>query len=378
MRPRMLSRSHPLQACELSRQIAETLSLGCHAFSFLALGFLLRQLCSPLTSCSIGQASAFGAEQQRVRTFGVVQASLDPTPVNLLLGLAVVVSEIEFSAIALQVLRADMMESTDNAALEDGEKPFDGVGMRIAAHIFAAAMVDRFVAGEHRRENSVLAFPVGHEASLSGVNLRLQYWAQVGGVHGRQVLRTHFARLALNKRKDHFLTQSARSVLETLARMLVVLLPAYVGFVRLNSVAAPTKYAAVRLHGFSDAVGQEPRALDGHAKSALQLVRADAFLTGRNQKDGLQPNMHRDMAGLEYSPDLDGKRLAAVVALVRTYAGALAAHLADTLYTAAMRAYWTLRPDTRFYEGISRFFVVKVRGGKDGFGHGWLLNMVPV
>src|SRR5438034_1084613 len=151
----MIPRFHQHRVCEQSLRIAETASLACHAFSALALDFLFRQECSPLTSCSIGQASALCAEQQRVRTFGVV------------------------------------------------------------------------------------------EASLSGVNLRLQYWAQIGGVHGRQVLRTHFARLALNKRKDHFLTQSARSVLETLARMLVVLLPAYVGFVRLNSVTARTKYAAV-------------------------------------------------------------------------------------------------------------------------------------
>src|SRR5438552_1931199 len=119
MLSQMTSRSHQLQARAQSRQIAETAFQECHAFSFLALGFLLRQLCSPLTSCSIGQAFALRADQQHIRALGVVQASLHPASVNLLLGLAVVVSEIEFSAIALQVLRADMMESTNDAALQN-------------------------------------------------------------------------------------------------------------------------------------------------------------------------------------------------------------------------------------------------------------------
>src|SRR6266513_5607612 len=176
--------SHQRQACAQSQRIAETAFPGCHAFSFLSLGFLLRQSCSPLTSCSIGQAFALRADQQRVRAFGVVQASLNPSSFKLLLSFAVVVTEIKLRAIALQMLRADMMESANDAALEDGEKPFNGVGMCIAAHVFAAAMVDRFVAGEQRREDSILALAIGHEASLSGVDLRLQHRAQVSGVHG--------------------------------------------------------------------------------------------------------------------------------------------------------------------------------------------------
>src|SRR5262249_52821096 len=80
-------------------------------------------------------------------------------------------------------------------------------------------------------------------------------------------------------------------------------------------------------------------------------------------------------AGLKNGPDLDGKRLTAVVALIKTYAGALAAHLADALKTAAMWAYRTARPDVLFYELVGRFFVVETRLGKDGFGHGCKLPL---
>src|SRR5882672_11427469 len=48
--------SRLLQAQAQSRQIAETAFLEYHAFSFSALSFLLRQLCSPLMSCSITQS----------------------------------------------------------------------------------------------------------------------------------------------------------------------------------------------------------------------------------------------------------------------------------------------------------------------------------
>src|SRR6266850_2729031 len=144
----MIPRFHQHRVCEQSLRIAETASLACHAFFALALDFLFRQECSPLTSCSIGQAFALRADQQRGRAFGVVQASLNPASVKLLLSLAVVVAEIKLRTIALQMLRADMMESANDAALEYGEKPFDGVRMRIAAHVFPVHVVNRVVALE--------------------------------------------------------------------------------------------------------------------------------------------------------------------------------------------------------------------------------------
>lgn len=76
------------------------------------------------------------------------------------------------------------------------------------------------------------------------------------------------------------------------------------------------------------------------------------------------------MASLEDGADLHGKWLAAVVAFVHAYAATLALHLAILLYTAAVRADWATRPDTRLHEVVGCLLVVEVRGREDGFVHG--------
>ena len=50
---------------------------------------------------------------------------------------AVVVAEIVFRKITMQMLLAAMLIHTTHAALEDAEIAFDRIGMDIAAHVFA-------------------------------------------------------------------------------------------------------------------------------------------------------------------------------------------------------------------------------------------------
>jgi hypothetical protein len=85
--------------------------------------------------------------------------------------------------------------------------------------------------------------------------------------------------------------------------------------------------------------------------------------------------MKLDVARLEYSADLHGKRLATVVALIKAYPSAFTAHQFIALYSATVRTYRPIRPNAGFYELVSRFFIVKVGFGKDGFAHDFLLNM---
>jgi hypothetical protein len=66
------------------------------------------------------------------------------------------------------------------------------------------------------------------------------------------------------------------------------------------------------------------------------------------------------MAGLKDGADLDGKGLAALVALVGANPGAFAFHLGNALYASAMRANGTVRPDARFYEFVGSGFIVKM------------------
>ena len=111
----------------------------------------------------------------------------------------------------------------------------------------------------------------------------------------------------------------------------------------------------------------EPSGFQGHAQGPVQLVRANALLAGAHQVDSLKPKVQLDMACLEDGPDLDGKGLAAGVALVSANAGALALHGAGAIYNTAVRAYTAMRPNARLYELVGRVFVMEMRGGK--YGH---------
>src|SRR5271157_4852240 len=86
--------------------------------------------------------------------------------------------------------------------------------------------------------------------------------------------------------------------------------------------------------------------------------------------DGNKPIAHLDMAVLENSTDLDRKLFAAGVAFVEANAIALALERAGLIKHAAVRTYAPVGPKPRLHESISVGFVVEVRGGKNGTGHG--------
>jgi hypothetical protein len=76
--------------------------------------------------------------------------------------------------------------------------------------------------------------------------------------------------------------------------------------------------------------------------------------------------MQLHMAALEESSDANGERLAALVALIKAGAGALALHLRDAFHAAAVRANRAFRPQSRLNVGKCLFFVVKMRGSQTG------------
>ena len=56
--------------------------------------------------------------------------------------IAVVISEIEFCKVTVQMLLSAMLIDALHAALEDREIAFDGVGVDVAAHVLAAGVVN--------------------------------------------------------------------------------------------------------------------------------------------------------------------------------------------------------------------------------------------
>jgi hypothetical protein len=68
------------------------------------------------------------------------------------------------------------------------------------------------------------------------------------------------------------------------------------------------------------------------------LVARNTLLAGTQEIHRLKPQVHRDVAVLENSPDFHGELFAALVALVEANTGRLTMDLADAVKPAAMRA----------------------------------------
>lgn len=351
----MLSRFDQTQAPSQSRQISETVS-GRQVFSgldFLPYRFLIPGQRSSVDSCFIGETLAFHATQQIICALLIVHADR----------LAVVVSEIEFSDVTLQVRTGYMVIGSDQSTLKDAEITFYGIGGDFAACVFFLGMMHGGMLRKLAPNLPVHSRLIGHKMRVLGDIGTEHLFDVIAG----DLLHVESANIAatLNKGNDLVLMTEATEVRGFRPR------GAEVGFVHFNGYSAAPKQirAAAIFHGFTDTVRHKPRRLEGNSQGAMQLVRADALLARRDQKDGLEPEAHRDMARLENGADLDSKWLTAVITLVRAYAGAFAAHLAIALSSAAMRAYRAAWPDARLYERIRRFLVMEVGLGKEGFSH---------
>lgn len=309
----------------------------------------------PLTTLSvllrvrppIGKALAADAFQRSMRSLGIAESSLLPLAINLYLGFAVVIAEVKFCGITAKVLRADMVKRADNAALENREISFNRVCVCVAAHVFSRTMIDRFMALEHRREDAVLAFAVGHQIGIGSIHLRLKDWAQIVCVDRWQMERAHLA-AALDKRENHLLADSADMLFVAFAAVLVRLFAADVGFICLHRGAVPAKLAGIRrFHAFADAVRHEPGRLVGHAKHTLKLFAADTFLARAHQVSGIQPFVQRDMAALIDRANHYREVFAAIVALMKAGAMAFTLKARDVLGRAAVWANRAIGPADR-------------------------------
>lgn len=309
-------------------------------------------------SRSIGEPLADDTLEGIGRPFGIVHAKGNP----------VVVSEVELGKVAVQMLLADMVEGAGDAALQDREVTLDGVGVNVATDIFLDAVVDGLMA-EVPVHMAVLPSIVGDEQGLV-IDLGHEDRAESGRGNAGDVMRTDVT-IALDQGEDSLLTPTATELLGgALAPMPVLLLAADEGLVGFDGLALSTKRTkATFLHGFADAMRHEPSGLEGNAQGPVKLVGADALLAGANKVDRDQPITHGDMAGLEDGPDLDGKGLAARIALVEPDPVGLALEFARPINRAAMRADAPIRPDMRLDVGVSGGFIVEVCGGKDRLGH---------
>ena len=152
------------------------------------------------------------------------------------------------------------------------------------------------------------------------------------------------------------------------------------GFVHFHDSATGTKDAdAVIGHRFADTVRHEPSALERDAQGPVNLVAADALLTGRHQVNGLQPKMQSDVAVFKDRAHADGELGAAIAALLEAVAldtfrvpgaglGTDAVQDVGRGNATALRADRTIRPKHRLDMGKRGCFIVHIFGGQDRHG----------
>jgi hypothetical protein len=142
------------------------------------------------------------------------------------------------------------------------------------------------------------------------------------------------------------------------------------GFVGFDDITiAAHGLLADNAHRFADTVRHEPSGLEGDAQTAVKLVARNALLAGAQKIHSLQPKSHRNVAVLKHGSDLHAERLAALVALINAWTGALALKLTDAIRAAAMRADRAVRPHAGFNPGVSGGFVLEGFSFNDRFAH---------
>src|SRR5713101_5971330 len=122
-----------------------------------------------------------------------------------------------------------------DAAFQDREITFNRVGMHVAAHIFADAVIDGIVLLIQAAKALRCCAFVGINNGRA-VKLGLKDRSQVLGVDLGDMMRAN-ATLALYKRVNRLFANAARALVLTLAAMLVLLQSADESFIHLGGLA---------------------------------------------------------------------------------------------------------------------------------------------
>ncbi len=106
-----------------------------------------------------------------------------------------IVPEVEFSKVALQMMLRHMVIGASDATLEGREVRLDTIGVRVTANIFLNAVVDGLMPGKITVHVAVLACVISDQGRPV-VDLRHQDRAQGLGIHTRHMLRVNAAVLS--------------------------------------------------------------------------------------------------------------------------------------------------------------------------------------
>src|SRR6185437_59876 len=141
-----------------------------------------------ITRRRIGEALTLHTEQRAVGALNIFNADCR----------AVAVAEAKFVQVPLQMSLADGVIGSDNAAFQDREKSFDGVGVNRAAHILPVLVVDALAAERTRGVASGVIFVGINQAAAR--NLLIDNGGEINAIYGRHMVGANVA-AALHQRE---------------------------------------------------------------------------------------------------------------------------------------------------------------------------------
>ena len=271
--------------------------------------FLLRCRVRP----PICEAFAADAFKQRFRVGLIIESELG----------AMVIAEVEFSRVALKMLRAAMLIHAIHAALEDAEKSFNRVSVHVATYVsfalwFTVSCVADIAQGFDTGRAICHKMRVFRHLGLEGFQLE-RSGCNVVDVKGADMS------IALNKGKHSFFVGMATAFLVPGLR------PIKVSSASIVPLPTTKQTSAVRLHRFSQTVCHEPCGFVGHAKHALDLFTADTLFARCHQRCCEQPFIQRNLAALKNCSDRYSKLITAVAAFVYAWTMRLTVEFADAI-----------------------------------------------
>ncbi len=214
--------------------------------------------------------------------------------------LTVVEPEAHFVQVGREMLRADFMPRSNNAALEQGKHRFHGVCVNISRYIFLrvtnGAMLFLLNLVERPRVDRGL---IRHNhfyvpANIRPDNLAHRLRACIFGANQSQVS------VALPDTDNHLFVRTWTPT---------ALLAANIGFINLYCTA---KFLQGDFHhGSADTMAEIPRGLIPCVKRALDLERGHAFLRLAHEVGSGEPLRERQMGIVEYGPGSHGELVAA-------------------------------------------------------------------
>jgi len=210
-----------------------------------------------------------------------------------------------FVQIGREMLGADLVPRSNDSALQQRERGFDGVGMNVAVNIMTAAVIDSFVAlasdaGFLHRKRVGAVIVRDHDLYISAHVLAdvLRQRARLGifGVKESQIT------VSLSK-ADHDLFVPSPSAPNT------ALLAADIGFVHFDSTVKHGLFYF--LHRSTDAMTEIPRRLVGAfvlaPDCAFELMGTHAFLCFAKQQHSEKPLLQWQMGIVEDRASHDGE-----------------------------------------------------------------------